>query len=173
MLKAIETTYQGYRFRSRIEARWAVFMDKLAIAYDYEPEGYVLPHVGPYLPDFWLPEMRCWIEIKGMYPNAIEIEKACLLAEHDGRPVLIFHGAIEPGIRAGFAHPDGRFFPNVYAWGQCVKCDHIDIIDIDAYRHIQCPICATHRLYRLTSPALRAAYDTARGARFKHGVHHG
>ena len=26
-IKAIETYYKGYRFRSRLEARWAVFFD--------------------------------------------------------------------------------------------------------------------------------------------------
>ena len=30
MIKAIETVYNGYRFRSRLEARWAVFFDALA-----------------------------------------------------------------------------------------------------------------------------------------------
>lgn len=49
----IETQYKGYRFRSRLEARWAVFFDRLAIPWQYEPEGYI---VGgrPYLPDFRL-----------------------------------------------------------------------------------------------------------------------
>jgi hypothetical protein len=28
-IKAIETSYKGYRFRSRLEARWAVFFDAL------------------------------------------------------------------------------------------------------------------------------------------------
>ena len=27
MIKAIPTEYKGYRFRSRLEARWAVFFD--------------------------------------------------------------------------------------------------------------------------------------------------
>ncbi|NJO82415.1 MAG: hypothetical protein HC828_06055 [Blastochloris sp.] len=42
-LYAIPTTYQGYRFRSRIEARWAVFFDALGIRWVYEPEGWNLP----------------------------------------------------------------------------------------------------------------------------------
>src|SRR5438067_13347526 len=51
-MKAIETYYKGYRFRSRTEARWAVFFDKLGLRWDYEEEGYVLPKTGCYLPDF-------------------------------------------------------------------------------------------------------------------------
>ena len=38
----IQTQYDGYLFRSRLEARWAVFFDNAKIAYEYEPEGYEL-----------------------------------------------------------------------------------------------------------------------------------
>lgn len=50
-LRAIETRYAGCRFRSRLEARWAVFFDTLGLAWEYEPEGFQLAE-GPYLPDF-------------------------------------------------------------------------------------------------------------------------
>lgn len=63
-IKAIETAYNGYRFRSRLEARWAVFFDTLGIEYDYEKEGYSLGELGWYLPDFWLPTYKCFAEIK-------------------------------------------------------------------------------------------------------------
>ena len=56
-LKAIQTRYKGCHFRSRLEARWAVFFDALEIAWEYEPQGYMTPE-GPYLPDFWLPQVR-------------------------------------------------------------------------------------------------------------------
>lgn len=64
MIKAIETRYNGYHFRSRLEARWAVFFDALAIPYEYEKEGFDLNGVR-YLPDFWLPEQQCFVEVKG------------------------------------------------------------------------------------------------------------
>ena len=51
-MKAIETRYKGYRFRSRLEARWAVFFDALGLAWEYEPEGFDLGCGGRYLPDF-------------------------------------------------------------------------------------------------------------------------
>ena len=63
-IKAIETRYKGYRFRSRLEARWAVFFDALGIKWEYEKEGYDLGKAGRYLPDFWLPECNRFIEIK-------------------------------------------------------------------------------------------------------------
>lgn len=62
--KAIETVYGGYRFRSRLEARWAVFFDAVGLPYDYEKEGFVLDDCTKYLPDFWLPSLNLWVEIK-------------------------------------------------------------------------------------------------------------
>jgi hypothetical protein len=67
-LKPIETVYQGYRFRSRLEARWAVFFDTLGLRWEYESEGFDLGDAGWYLPDFWIFEgdsdHKYWIEIK-------------------------------------------------------------------------------------------------------------
>lgn len=62
-IKAIETRYAGCRFRSRLEARWAVFFDTLGVPWEYEPEGFVVEGT-PYLPDFRLWGRR-WAEIKG------------------------------------------------------------------------------------------------------------
>lgn len=91
MIQAIETKYKGYNFRSRLEARWAVFFDALGIKWEYEKEGYDLGALGWYLPDFWFPDLRCWVEIKpnGDDENArakcAELSKgtqtACLLIE--------------------------------------------------------------------------------------------
>ena len=64
MIKPIETKYKGYRFRSRLEARWAVFFDAIGIEWEYEPEGFDLGDAGWYLPDFYLPVQGAWIEIK-------------------------------------------------------------------------------------------------------------
>lgn len=54
MIKAIETRYKGYRFRSRLEARWAVFFDAMGMEWQYEPEGFVLSTGEHYLPDFYV-----------------------------------------------------------------------------------------------------------------------
>lgn len=62
--KAIQTEYNGYLFRSRLEARWAVFFDYLGIEYEYEPEGIVLSSGSHYLPDFYLPDFKCYFEVK-------------------------------------------------------------------------------------------------------------
>ena len=53
-IKAIETKYKGYKFRSRLEARWAVFFDAMGYDWEYEVEGYQLSNGQYYLPDFKL-----------------------------------------------------------------------------------------------------------------------
>lgn len=63
-IKPIETHYAGCRFRSRLEARWAVFFDALNIRWEYEPQGYVVNGRG-YLPDFLLPDLKTSVEVKG------------------------------------------------------------------------------------------------------------
>lgn len=53
-IKAIETKYNGFNFRSRLEARWAIFFDMIGLKYEYEVEGYEMNGVR-YLPDFYIP----------------------------------------------------------------------------------------------------------------------
>ena len=93
-IKAIETQYKGYRFRSRLEARWAVFFDALGIEWEYEPEGFDLGEAGWYLPDFWIgwgTEDSYWIEIKPHRNlSQREIDVALALSEH--RPGFVMCG---------------------------------------------------------------------------------
>lgn len=70
-IKAIETVYNNYRFRSRLEARWAVFFDELKVEYQYEIEGFDLHYSGWYLPDFYLPAYQTYIEIKPLPNNPL------------------------------------------------------------------------------------------------------
>ncbi|SEB29763.1 hypothetical protein SAMN04490357_0025 [Streptomyces misionensis] len=73
-IDAVPTTYAGTRFRSRLEADWAITLNGLGIAWDYEPELITLPSGTQYVPDFWLPEIGTWLEVKG--PHTPRREKA-------------------------------------------------------------------------------------------------
>jgi hypothetical protein len=82
-IKAIETHYKGYRFRSRLEARWAVFFDAFKeLHWTYEPEGFDLDGLW-YLPDFlvWVDgvDIKNYIEVKPRHET--ESKKADALAE--------------------------------------------------------------------------------------------
>lgn len=64
----IETAYLGYRFRSRLEARWAVFFETIGIRWRYENEGFTLAEGVNYLPDFYLPDFDIYLEMKPDLP---------------------------------------------------------------------------------------------------------
>ncbi|HEY42336.1 MAG TPA: hypothetical protein G4O18_10875 [Dehalococcoidia bacterium] len=100
-MKAIQTEYKGYRFRSRTEARWAVFFDNLNWNWEYEPEGYVLPGNIPYLPDFKLILPNSTIvhaEVKNLEFDDLgdeEISKVRLLSNATNTMVVILPGTPE------------------------------------------------------------------------------
>lgn len=71
-IKPIETEYNGYRFRSRLEARWAVFFDAIHMEYVYEPEGFELSKGERYLPDFYLPSIDYYVEVKGFNEHIVD-----------------------------------------------------------------------------------------------------
>jgi len=107
MIKPIETVYNGYRFRSRLEARWAVFFDALGVRYEYELDGFDLGELGWYLPDFFLPEHQCWVEIKGTQASGEEAERCHRLSAKAKAPVILLEGI--PGINP---LGDGWFSPS-------------------------------------------------------------
>lgn len=50
-IRAMETHYKGFRFRSRLEARWAMFYDRINLSWEFEPQP-LLINGEAYLPDF-------------------------------------------------------------------------------------------------------------------------
>ena len=64
LIKAIETEYAGILFRSKLEAMHAKFFDENKIEWHYEPH-IIQSSVGDYLPDFYLPRIKTYFEVKG------------------------------------------------------------------------------------------------------------
>jgi hypothetical protein len=101
-IKAIETEYKGYRFRSRLEARWAVFFDSMGFEWLYESEGFEKPsgvndeNTIRYLPDFYLPKFETWCEVKGTNESLKE-------ASNDLDWILDFGSPI-PGINDSYVY---------------------------------------------------------------------
>ena len=100
-MKAIETRYKGYRFRSRLEARWAVFFDALGLTWEYEPEGFETD-AGWYLPDFRLTTVNrsttpwVWVEIKPQKLNETEREKAFAVSSYTNAMLLELNQIPDP-----------------------------------------------------------------------------
>lgn len=175
-IQAIQTYYDGIKFRSRAEARWAVFFNTLGIQYHYEPEGYSLPS-GPYLPDFFLPAHDCFVEIKGAEPTPEEMKKAGELCAMTQKNVFTFFGPIEvPNFgESAYAdlamkRDDGHFFTGWdtgYHWCECPTCGRLDIQFNGRADRIGCR-CEkpTGKALTQNAPRLRDAYNAARAERF-------
>jgi hypothetical protein len=90
-VRALATRHRGVLMRSRLEAHWATVLDTAGIAWSYEPELIRLPGRGRrwtgYVPDFWLPELQTWLEVKG--PHWERFDKTRALARLCGKPGLV------------------------------------------------------------------------------------
>lgn len=90
-IRPIETLYRGYLFRSRLEARWAVAFDYLRIEFLYEPDGFKLD-AGWYLPDFYLPQIRSFAEVKPAEFDATALAKCTEICLRTGNQFLLLSG---------------------------------------------------------------------------------
>lgn len=180
-MNARETIWMGCRFRSRHEARWAVFYTHLGVPWIYEPEGFLL-FDGTYLPDFWLPEQRAFVEIKWeRRPNADEITKARDLCANEGKPVFVFFGEIpypdplnggkRPWIESALAYHlvDGEVTDDTgHWWCRCPTCGAYGIAYQGRHGRLE---CGHHRgddrVRSFDEPTIVRAYAAARAARFE------
>lgn len=104
--KPIETEAFGRLFRSRLEARCAVFLEAMGLRWEYEPEGFELPS-GRYLPDFKVYDSKLlsgfyWLECKGGIPTAREVQLARELSRATRAAVMFFNGAMFDEIRKDY-----------------------------------------------------------------------
>jgi hypothetical protein len=195
-IKAIETSYAGCRFRSRLEARWAVFFDRLAIRWQYEPQGYVIgPDYDrrPYLPDFWLPVEKLWVEVKGaesdldhrLILNAVIPHWGLPGVERDRPSMLVLGPVPRPGGRIGHSALDfhkgdvwrglAEFSVRglaIYYRGAYIAHDD-DWLGSDSGDVATPDPGLTEPQYLPGTPGsfVTEAYTAARSARFEHGQH--
>lgn len=183
-IAALQTRYGGRYFRSRAEARWAVFMDRAGVPWEYEPEGYELGDGTRYLPDFWLPNQDVFFEVKGAKPEDWTTqEKALLLARYSGKDVIVAWGDIgsppgfggrpcrDCGARWGddddpmWLHtPEGQ--DNFYFWCQCPKCGKVGICFNGYSDRLSCTCDVPRKFEGSHLPLLHQAYLAARSERF-------
>ena len=93
---ALPTFYGGVKFRSCLEARWAMYFDLINVEWEYEAEAYLLPS-GAYLPDFWLPSLQLHAEVKSDVGfSYIEVKRCIELRAMTGNGVLLLDGPPRP-----------------------------------------------------------------------------
>lgn len=155
-VKAIETKAFGCRFRSRLEARWAVFLNALDLEWEYEPEGFETP-AGNYLPDFWIPTWNTYLEIKPRHPTPSELEKMQFVADSQ-RAFGAFGGTFKgdicsyslwprvAGIRL-YALPHGSVINNREKPLPLIPFKQIE----KNTKPNQCPVCKSEMKYSTTA----------------------
>lgn len=148
--KSIETVYKGYRFRSRLEARWAMFFDSLDLPYSYEPEGFDLDGTW-YLPDFLIAN-ELWAEIKPNLSGDGDAAKAERFVLETGKPLAMCWG--DPW------YPDWDCGRGVLLYERCTNKATPPCV-------IRNPINWLG-LNHVTPQKLHAAFLVARQARFEH-----
>lgn len=98
--EAVDTVHGGIRYRSRTQARWAVFLDTLGLEHAYEPKRFLLGGGISLTPDFLLPSLNAWLIVNSADPAIREADrwKAGLFAsEHPEFRIWLSSGAPRPG----------------------------------------------------------------------------
>jgi len=182
-IKPIETLYRGYKFRSRLEARWAVFFDTLGFKYEYEKEGFELSTGERYLPDFYLPEDKLWVEVKGDQPNSKYVKMLKSFSDQLGSALLLAVGI--PGENqiqilaydtcdSGAGNYDGYVDIVAAKKGrlQLVTCSDSRVVwdrTIYSDEFFECDLDVSYLPNRVMFHSVAKAVDAAKSARFEFG----
>lgn len=165
MIQAIPTSYDGHKFRSRLEARWALFFNLIGIPWEYEREAFSLvvnDKPTGYTPDFWLPAQQTWFEVK---PEAGSFDE-------DGLTLILkksFAFARQSqSLHVAFGAPrDGWIWrcevdrPNdedcLVSWARCAKCHRFVLNNDDLQKVLPCGHWDGRVGHRMTEGALSDA----------------
>lgn len=63
-IRAIPTDFDGVLFRSTLEAKIALLFTELGLDWLYESKRFHFADGSSYLPDFYLPSLNIWVEVK-------------------------------------------------------------------------------------------------------------
>jgi hypothetical protein len=99
-----KTRYNNVSFDDKDEAQHAAFLDALQIRYKCQPINISLPFGMSYRPDFFLPELNCYLEVTKTYPAETKKYKCEQLAIHarkedPERVVYLAFGGLHPPVR--------------------------------------------------------------------------
>lgn len=165
----LQTTYNGLKYRSRTEARWAVFFDAYGLDFIYEPEGYDLDGIK-YLVDFWVPEWDSYIEVKNTIElSELELEKVARLTKASGKNVIIVNGT--PDIHNAMMLIKGEPYDGEIM--TCRRCHRMTISNrVGGYQELSVDACKQWDCgdrIPLPNERYRKAIAASRNERF--GVH--
>ena len=101
-----DTSITAIGFTPRLEAQWAVFFEAMGWTYFYEHEGMVLDDGTYSLPDFWLPDLQTWVEIKPVEPCSRRKMRACAFAIERLKCFRLLHPRVSGRRPCGLMIPE-------------------------------------------------------------------
>lgn len=117
---SIPTIYNGIKMRSKLESKIAYFLDCLNIKWIYESQAYLLSTGIMYHPDFYLPELKTWIEVKGIIEEHNKEYSKTFVEDNKTNLILISSNQCRWfGEDNGYICEDDDILI-----GLCIKCNH-------------------------------------------------
>lgn len=86
---SIPTVYNNTQMRSRLEADIAFALDKLKIRWEYEKTSFLLSSGTHYYVDFYLPDLKTWLEGKGVPRVSEEALAKQFVKENNSELILL------------------------------------------------------------------------------------
>jgi hypothetical protein len=81
--------YKGKWMRSSWEIEFAQNLDSNNINYDYEPKRFKLSNGTSYTPDFYIPSVNLWIEIKGFWTESAKKKFSLFVEEYKNEKIIV------------------------------------------------------------------------------------
>jgi hypothetical protein len=149
---SIPTTYNGVRYRSKLEAAWAEFFDRHRMKFAYESEGFNFDGVW-YLPDFYLPEIKTFVEVKGILDETDKDKLFALAKVEAPKGIMVVLAEAPAGEKYRLVNPTpqdyedaepGDYIPvgsfsNEVRLGLCARCNTWYFMEIEQSWH--CTAC--------------------------------
>ena len=161
-----------------MEARWAVFMDSMRVKWVYELDGYRLPSGVCYLPDFYLPDLAAWMEVKNPAAVNFAAEKAKVegLVSLTGKPAYFFdfppalpkYADYEKG-QICFLQQGDAAWDDGYLWCECPQCGQVGFQYDGRADRINCGCRHEGRIAGYDTDRLQDAFWMASAKRFEKG----
>ena len=145
VIKAVPTEFRGTKYRSRLEAEWARWLHERKVNYQYESRRFKLELGIWYLPDFYLPEARTYIEVKGgmerlhkPYQLAQQLKRECSGKWPEEGTMLLLAGPV-----GTFYNTEATYFKG-FTLIHCPNCTFNSIVT--NYEPQKCRFCGSTKV---------------------------
>jgi hypothetical protein len=168
------TWYNNYYFRSKLEAKWAVFFDLMKIKWEYEPEPFTCDDGSQYTPDFYLPKTYLrntkgvYVEIKPEGFNELGYNQRIASSLKNSQLIVLYGDPIRAIIDVHTRNNSNEqlcpWWDDYMVFMYCDSCN-TSKFEFNEGNYYFCPVCKSPT--EITSTAISHAAEVARNFRFQ------